>query len=140
MEARVSLTGGMHFDVSLMESGYKLALDTAPGENGSVPGGRPMELVLAALAGCTAFDVITVLRKARQEVTDFQVSANGVRREESPRVFTEIRLEYLVRGHNISEDVVKRAIKLSEEKYCSVEAMLRSTVKIEASYKIVEES
>ncbi len=139
MEARVTLTEGMHFRALLSDSDYRLELDTAPEHGGTAPGARPMELVLAGLAGCTAFDVITILRKSRQEVTDFQVVANGERAPEDPRVFTHIRVKYLVRGHNISEDVLQRAIRLSEEKYCSAAAMLQKTAKIDLSYHIEEE-
>ncbi|MGE5620487.1 MAG: OsmC family protein [Sphingomonadaceae bacterium] len=139
MEARVTLARGLHFDVVLKDSGYRLEIDTAPEHGGTAPGARPMELVLGGLAGCTAFDVVSILRKARQEVTGFDVIANGERATEDPKVYTHITVEYVVRGHNISEEVLRRAILLSEEKYCSVAAMLSKTARIETRYRIIEE-
>ena len=137
--ASVTLTGGMHFKATVGDR-YSFDIDTLPEHGGTVPGATPMELVLAGLAGCTAFDVISILRKARQEVTGFRVEVRGERAEHDPRVYTHIRVEYLLRGRRLSEDAVRRAIELSESKYCSVGAMLRSTAKIESSYRIEEES
>ena len=139
MEARVTLTDGMHFDARL-DTGYKLEFEPAPEHGGTGRGTSPMGVVLAALAGCTAFDVITILRKAHQEVTGLEVSARGERTHKDPKVFTRIQVEYLVRGRNISEDTVKRAIDLSEEKYCSVAAMLKKAVPIEISYRVEQEA
>ena len=138
MEARVDLVRGFHFEAQLADSRYRLEMDTAPEHGGTGPGARPIELILAGLAGCTAFDIITILRKARQDVTGLAVIANGERREEDPKVFTHIHLEYVAKGRNISEDVLRRAIDLSERKYCSVSAMLKPTVSITTSYKIEE--
>jgi putative redox protein len=98
-----------------------------------------MELLLAGLAGCTGMDVADIMRKSRQEITGLQVVVDGERAQDYPMVFTHIRVEYVVRGHHISEDAVRRAIQLSEEKYCSASAMLGKTAKIETSYRIVEE-
>ncbi|MHB0871505.1 MAG: OsmC family protein [Chloroflexota bacterium] len=139
MEARATLAQGLHFDVALKDSGYRLEIDTAPEHGGTAPGARPMELVLAGLAGCTAFDVASIMKKARQEVTGFEVTASGERATEDPKVYTRITVEYVVRGRNISEDVLERAIRLSEEKYCSVSAMLEKTARIETRYRIIEE-
>ena len=139
MEAKVSLLKGFHFEATVSDSGYRLEMDTAPEHGGAGVGARPIELILAGLAGCTAFDVITILRKARQVVTGLEVVATGDRRNEDPKIFTHIHLEYIVRGRNVAEDVLKRAITLSEEKYCSVSAMLKPTVAITTSYKIEAE-
>jgi len=129
----------MHFEATMAESGYRLEMDTAPEHGGIGAGAKPIELVLAALAGCTAFDVITILRKARQDVTGLEVVATGDRRQEDPKIFTRIHVEYVVRGRNIAEGTLKRAIDLSEEKYCSVSAMLNASASITTSYRIVEE-
>ncbi len=137
MEAKANLTEGMHFDVSL-GSGYHLELDTPPDHGGTGRGGRPMELLLAGLAGCTGLDVVDIMRKSRQDINGLQVLVNGERATDYPMVFTHIRVEYVVRGRNISEDALQRAIKLSEEKYCSASAMLGKTAKIETSYRIEE--
>lgn len=136
MEAKVDLVRGFHFEAQMLDSGYRLEMDTAPEHGGSGVGARPIELILAGLAGCTAFDIITILRKARQEVTGLEVIAKGDRRQEDPKVFTHIHLEYIARGRNVSEDVLKRAIDLSESKYCSVSAMLKPAVPITTSYRI----
>lgn len=138
MEAKVTLERAMHFRATL-GSGYSLEMDTAPEHGGTGPGARPMELVLAGLAGCTAFDVISILRKSRQDVTGLEVEARAERAPQDPKVFTHIGLVYVVRGRKLSEDAVKRAIELSESKYCSVSAMLRSTARIETSYRIEDE-
>ncbi len=138
MEATVTLTDGMHFDVKL-GSGYRLDIDAAPESWGTGRGGRPMELLLAGLGGCTAVDVVSILRKARQEVTGFEVQVEGDRREEDPKVYTHIRVKYLIRGRNLSEDAVRRAINLSETKYCSASAMLGAVAKIEFSYHLLQE-
>ncbi len=131
------MTEGMHFDVSL-GSGYRLELDTPPDHGGTGRGARPMELLLAGLAGCTGLDVVDIMRKSRQDVTGFQVLVDGERATEYPMVFNHIRVEYVIQGRNISEAALQRAIKLSEEKYCSASAMLGKTAKIETSYRIEE--
>lgn len=140
MEARATFTGGRHFDVSLQPSEYRFDIDTPPSEGGEGKGARPMELLLAGMAGCTGVDIVSILEKARQEVTGFEVVVSGQRTSEFPMVFTDIQVEYLVRGRNISEDAVKRAIDLSETKYCSASAMLGKTAKITSSYKITEDA
>ncbi len=99
----------------------------------------PMELLLLALGGCTAVDVISILRKKRERVTDYRVEVRGERRAEHPRAYTRIEVRHVVRGHNISERAVASAIELSETKYCSVAATLRPGVELATSYEIVEE-
>ena len=105
---------------------------------GDNDGFRPLELLLVGLAGCTAMDVISILRKKRQEVTDFEVTAEADRADEHPKVYTHIRLIYHVTGKNISEAAVQRAIELSETRYCPAHAMLSHSVTIECSYSIQE--
>ena len=104
----------------------------------SPAGASPMELVALASGGCTASDVISILQKKQQQVTQFEVHVIGLRAAEHPKVFTEIDLEYVVSGHQIDPKAVERAIELSLTKYCSVNKMLESSVKINHHYRIVE--
>ena len=99
----------------------------------------PMETVLASLAGCTSFDVVTILKKKRQNVTGYSVETEAERTDEPPEVFTKIHIKYIVKGKNISKDAVERAIQLSFDKYCSVGAMLKKTAEITTSYEIIQE-
>lgn len=96
----------------------------------------PMELFLTALAGCTAMDVQWIMDKQRQKVDKFEVSAKGTRRDEDPMYYEKVELEYTIAGPNIKKDAVERAIRLSQEKYCSVRAMLNHSVKVHTTYKI----
>ena len=139
MEAKATFTAGRHFDVSL-GSGYRFDIDASPDQGGEGRGARPMELLLAGLAGCTGMDIVSILEKSRQEMTGFEVVVTGERAKDYPMVFTEIAVEYVIRGRNISEDAVKRAIELSETKYCSASAMLGKTAKITSSYRIEEDA
>jgi putative redox protein len=137
-EATVVWRGGMQFEGSAT-SGFTLMLDAREDVGGNDEGFRPMELILVGLAGCTAMDVISILRKKRQGVTGFEVRARGERSESHPKVYTHIWLEYVVRGRSISPAAVERAIELSETKYCSVHPMIRVTVPVTSSYRIEEE-
>jgi len=95
--------------------------------------------LLIALGGCTAVDVISILRKKREQVTDYRVEVSGTRREEHPRKFTRMEVRHILRGRGISERAVAQAIELSETKYCSVAATLRPGVEIASSYEIIED-
>jgi putative redox protein len=99
----------------------------------------PMELLLVALGGCTAVDVISILKKKREQVTNYRVEVRGRRRDEHPRKFTRMEVRHIVRGRGVSEKSVAQAIELSEEKYCSVAATLRPGVEIVSSYEIIED-
>jgi putative redox protein len=99
-----------------------------------------MELLLIGLAGCTAYDVASILEKKRQDVTGLEVSARAERAEQPPRIYTEIHIEYVVRGRNLKPKAIKDAIRLSEEKYCSASIMLGKTAKISTSYRIEREN
>jgi putative redox protein len=103
----------------------------------SEKGPTPMELVLMALGGCTGMDVVSILQKMRQDVKDFEINLTAERAQEHPKVFTKIHLEYVIYGTNIEEASVKKAVELSQEKYCSVGEMLRKASKITYSWKIV---
>ena len=100
-------------------------------------GGSPMEFLIAGVAGCTAVDVVLILKKQRQSVTGVEVEVRGMRAETEPKVYTDLDLFYIVRGDNVDPQAVERAISLSEEKYCSASIMFRrSGVKINSSYRI----
>src|SRR3972149_5786594 len=113
-------------------SGFTLRIDNPAGPNAT----GPMELVAIASGSCTAMDVIDILRKKKQDVTGFEVRVIGLRTEGHPKVFTEIDLEYVVTGHHIDSKAVERSIELSLTKYCSVNAMLAASVKINHRYQI----
>lgn len=136
MEAKVTLIEGMELKGEA-SSGHSVTMDAEIAHGGRDAGFRPMELILVALGGCTGMDVLSILRKKKQNLTGFEVRVKGERSEIHPKVYREIRVEYIVKGKDISEDAVKKAIMLSEEKYCSVEAMLRPGVKITSGYRII---
>jgi putative redox protein len=120
------------------DSGFRLNMGAQPDVGGDDDGFRPMELVLLGLAGCTAMDVISILRKKRQHVTGFEVQAHAERAQEHPRVFTDITIKYIVEGINVDPEAVRRAIELSETKYCPAQAMLVQAVPIRHEFEIVE--
>jgi putative redox protein len=119
-------------------SGHAVVLDGPPDAGGRNLGIRPMEMVLMGLGACTAVDVITILKKARQNITDCAVELEAERAAEPPKVFNQIRVRYIVTGKGLQETHVKRAITLSAEKYCSVSAMLAKTAAITHDYEIRE--
>ena len=122
--------------VATDSSNHSVVMDSpAMGDN---TGMKPVELLLVALAGCTAMDVISILRKKRQKVIDFEVIVGGDRLEEHPRAFTNIHIEYIIRGHSIDPAAAERAVELSEEKYCSVHATLRGKVEMTHTITIEE--
>jgi putative redox protein len=116
-------------------NGKSVTIDTNS-DRRSAP--TPMELLLIAVGGCTAVDVIDILRKKRQEVSDYKIEVSGERREEHPRAFTKINVHHIVYGRNVSAQAVERAIQLSDEKYCSVAATVRPTATITTSFEIIE--
>lgn len=102
------------------------------------PALRPMQLMLTSLAGCTAMDIVSILKKKRQNLDQFKVEVRGKRADEHPRVYTEIEVRYLLWGDHLDEKAVERAIQLSEDKYCSARAMLAAVAQITSSYQIYE--
>ncbi|MBA2734611.1 MAG: OsmC family protein [Acidobacteria bacterium] len=122
--------------VGVSPSGHAQALDT---NHERASAASPVELLLIALGSCTAVDVISILKKKREQVTDYRVEVRGERRGEHPRSFTRMEVRHIVRGRNVSEKALAQAIELSETKYCSVAATLRPTVEIISSYEIIEE-
>jgi putative redox protein len=137
MHASVKLKEGMSFTGSA-DSGFSVNLGASPSVGGADDGLRPMELMLISLAGCTAMDVISILRKKRQDVSSFDVNVEAERATEHPKVFTDILLTYIVHGRAIDEEAVARSIELSVTKYCSAHAMLSEAVPIRHSYEIEE--
>ncbi|MBC8334554.1 MAG: OsmC family protein [Anaerolineales bacterium] len=104
------------------------------------PGIKPMQMILASLAGCTGVDVVNFLNKKRVKFSDLQIEVSGKRADTHPKVYTDINVTYLIWGEDIREKDVEQAIQLSEDKYCSVSAMLKSTAKINSDYKIIAPS
>ena len=119
-------------------SGHALVMDGPPDHGGRNLGPRPMELLLLGMGGCTEFDVLMILRKARQEVTGCVVELEAERAPEDPKVFTRIHAHFILKGKNLSDKHVERAIHLSAEKYCSASIMLGATAKITHDYEIHE--
>jgi putative redox protein len=139
IEAQVVLTQPRRAQrqfVASTGSGHHMLLDDAAGASGP----KPIELVAIGWAGCTAFDVITILRqKYRQEVSAYEVRVEVEQAERPPQVFTRVRIRHIVTGRDIDAAAVEQAIRLSEEKYCSVGAMIKHTARLETSYEIAAE-
>ena len=122
--------------VGRSESKHWTVMDWPEATGGAAGAPTPMEMVLMALGSCSAVDVVQILAKQRTPVESLRVELSAERREEHPRIFTRIHVEYVVRGEGIKEAALERAITLSEEKYCSVSAMLRGSVEITSSYRL----
>jgi putative redox protein len=137
MKARIKLAEGMTF-VAESGSGHAVVSDAAPDIGGKNLGARPMELVLMGTGACTAIDVVHILRKARQPITDCVVELEAERAAEDPKVFTKIHLHYVITGKGLAQSQVERAIKLSKEKYCSATIMLAATAEISFDYEVRE--
>ena len=135
MKATVKWLDGVAF-VGETGSGHAVVLDGTPAAGGRNIGPRPMETILVGLGACSAFDVVTILRKARQAVTDCRVELEAERADTVPAVFTRIRMVFVVSGKELRESAVRRAVNLSAEKYCSATAMLRPSVDITHEYRI----
>jgi len=135
----VKWEGGMRF-TAVTEEGDSLAMDTGPEVGGEGRGFRPVKLVLVGLGGCTGMDIIWILKRQRQEVTGLEMKITGTRRKKDPMYYEAVQVEYIVRGRNLREPAVKRAIELSEQKYCSVRGIFRPEVKVTTSYHIEQEA
>jgi len=140
LEGRVELVDGMTFR-GVSGSGHAVVMDAEPAAGGKEQGGRPMEVVLLAFGGCTGMDVISILRKMRQDVSGYEVRLVGERTNQQPTVFTDITVEHVVRGRNLNVDNVRRAVELSATRYCPVSAMLSGGgVRITERYRAVDEA
>jgi putative redox protein len=140
LEGRVELVDGMTFR-GVSGSGHAVLMDAEPAAGGQERGPRPMEAILLAFGGCTGMDVISILRKMRQEVSGYEVRLVGERTEQQPTVFTDITVEHVVRGHNLNVDSVRRAVELSVIRYCPVSAMLsKGGVQITERYRVIDEA
>ena len=119
------------------DSGYSVVMDGAPDAGGRNLGVRPMEMLLLGLGGCTAFDVISILHKSRQQVVDCEVEIEAERAEDIPRVFTKIHVHFIVSGRDLEQSKVAKAVDLSADKYCSASRMLEKTAAITHDFKII---
>jgi len=139
MEVKVSWNGpsGMSFRAETGSS-HTVTMDGAPEAGGHNTAARPMELVLAGTGGCTAFDVVLILKRSREDVQGCDVTLQAERAEVDPKVFTKINFHFTVSGKNLKPAAVERAVKLSHEKYCSASIMLAKTAEITHSFEIVE--
>jgi putative redox protein len=140
MECTVRWTGtsGMSF-MAETGSGHAVVMDGAPDGGGRNLAPRPMELVLAGTGGCTAYDVVLILKRGRQDIRGCDVTLKSERAEKDPKVFTKIHFHFTVRGRNLNPDQVERAIKLSHEKYCSASIMLEKSAIITHSFEIIDD-
>ena len=139
MNAKVTWGGRLTF-TGTASTGFTVPLGADPSVGGDNDGFRPMEMFAIGIAGCTAMDVISILLKKRQDVTDFEVYVQAEQASEHPRVFTDVQIEYIVTGHGVDEKAIKRAIELSETKYCPAQGMLAKVVPITSTYQIREAS
>ncbi|MDN3575551.1 OsmC family protein [Chitinimonas viridis] len=137
MQARIKWIENVSF-LAQSESGHSVLMDGAPAAGGKNLGFRPMEMLLMGTGGCTAFDVITILKKSRADVVDCEVELQAERADTEPKVFTRIHMHFIVKGRALKADQVKRAIDLSAEKYCSASIMLGKTAEITHDFEIVE--
>ena len=142
MECTVSWMGpegpsGMTF-VAETGSGHVLTMDGAPDGGGRNLAPRPMETVLAGTGGCTAYDVVLILQRGRHQVKGCQVKLTSERAATDPKVFTSIRMHFIITGKDLPDSAVQRAIQMSHEKYCSASIMLAKTAEISTSYEIIE--
>jgi len=137
MKARVKWLDYMSF-VGESGSGHSVVMDGAPEAGGRNLGIRPMEMLLLGMGGCTAFDVVMILKKARQDIVDCEVHLEAERADTEPKVFTKIHAHFVIVGRDLSQKHVQRAVDLSAEKYCSASIMLGKTAEITHDYEIRE--
>lgn len=139
MECTIDWGGpeGMLF-VARTGSGHVATMDGAPEGGGNNLAPRPMEMLLLGTGGCAAYDVVLILKRGRHDIQDCQVQVKGERTNTDPKVFTQLHFHFVVKGKNLPEAAVERAIKLSHEKYCSASAMLAKTASITHSFEVQE--
>ena len=137
MKARIEWKDGMSF-LGESGSGHSVLMDGPPEAGGKNQGPRPMEMVLMGTSGCAAFDVVLILKKSRQDISDCMVEIEAERAMEEPKVFTRIHFHFIVTGKQLKPEQVERAINLSAEKYCSASIMLAKTAELTHDFEIVE--
>ena len=138
MECKVRWTGeGMSF-VAETGSNHLVAMDGAPDGGGRNLAPRPMEMVLLGTGGCTAYDVVVILKKSGQDVTGCEVKLTAERATTDPKVFTKIHMHWTVRGRGLKRNIVENAVKLTHEKYCSATAMLMKTAEVTRDFEVIE--
>ena len=137
MKCRIKWLDHMTF-VGESGSGHAVVMDSAPEHGGRNLGIRPMEMLLLGLAGCTAFDVVMILNKSRQDIVDCEVLVDSDRADEVPKVFTRIHIHFVVSGNDLDAAKVEKAVNLSAEKYCSASKMLSATAEITHDFEIVD--
>ena len=138
MKTRVKWLDNMSF-VGGSGSGHSIVMDGPPEFGGRNLGVRPMEMLLLGLGGCASFDVVSMLKKSKQDLVDCEVEIAAERAPEEPKVFTKIHLHFIISGNDLSEKRVKRAIELSAEKYCSASIMLGKTAEVTHDYELINE-
>lgn len=137
VRAKVAFEGGLRFS-GVANSGHEVIMDGPEAHGGTDSAATPMELVLIGLGGCTGMDVASILRKKKQQIESFDILIKGVRAEEHPMRYTDVEMEFVVRGRDIDEKAVERAVTLSMDKYCSVKACLEQEAKVNFSWRIEE--
>jgi len=135
MKAEIKWSHDVRFE-ALTETGHSIIMDGAPKHGGNNEGARPMELLLAGMGGCTGFDVVAILKKARANLRSLKIRLEAERAASTPAVFTRIHVHFILEGDGLRENLVKRAISLSAEKYCSASIMLGQTAEITHSFEI----
>ena len=135
MQVKIKWIDGVSF-VGESETGHAVVLDGAPENGGRNIGMRPMEMLLIGMGACTSFEVVTILKKARQPIVDCIAEVSAERADEIPKVFTKIHVHFVITGNNLNETQVERAVKLSAEKYCSASIMLAKSVQITHDFVI----
>ncbi len=139
MKAELNWKQNVRFD-ALTQTGHEIIMDGAPDHGGNNEGARPMELLLIGMGGCTAFDVVGILKKARAELLNLKIELEAERADDVPAVFTKIHVHFILTGRGLKEKLVARAIDLSAEKYCSASIMLGQTADITHSFEIIEQA
>jgi putative redox protein len=138
MKARIKWVDGMTF-LGESETGHAVVMDASPEVGGRNLGPRPMEMLLIGAGGCSSIDVMMILKKSRQVVTDCHVEMSAERAETDPKVFTKIHMHFVVKGKDIKPEAVEKAVKLSAEKYCSASIMLGATAEMTHDFEVVQE-
>jgi putative redox protein len=136
METQLKWAGNAAF-IGKASSGHTLVMDGPAEGGGRNLGPRPMEMLILGMGACSTYDVVSILKKSRQEITDCEIKITSQRADSEPRVFTDIQLHFIVSGKDLKEKQVERAIKLSAEKYCSASIMLGKTANITHDFEII---